>query len=315
MDVDCDGADDKAGDCSNDPTGFGETAFKDTVQSYGISDLNANIHPYVVVNEPPFFDAQHFGLKPLSVMAIVCNNQVVSLTSPFSFFFFHLLEFRQCVFKIQKDFTDTMFLSGMVSGVIPTQNQLLERRPFLLLNCATLMIILLAIMDMALRMCYILDSSILPLFQARMVPSGMPIMFQILKQVSRHWVTGWLQALVPTTVVAAPPLLPLLALGKATAQVQAVAQMMIVLMISPVTAASAVAAQAVVVLLLLPLLALGKVTALVPLVVLMTTALMTLSAGVVSAPWTSRSLGSVLFFSRSFVQTEICVMKYLCTQC
>nr|WNZ75288.1 hypothetical protein [Trichoderma harzianum] len=76
MDVDCDGADDKAGDCSNDPTGFGETAFKDTVQSYGISDLNANIHPYVVVNEPPFFDAQHFGLKPLSVMAIVCNNQV-----------------------------------------------------------------------------------------------------------------------------------------------------------------------------------------------------------------------------------------------
>lgn len=87
MDVDCDGADDKAGDCSNDPTGFGETAFKDTVQSYGISDLNANIHPYVVVNEPPFFDAQHFGLKPLSVMAIVCNNQVVSLTSLFFSFF------------------------------------------------------------------------------------------------------------------------------------------------------------------------------------------------------------------------------------
>lgn len=207
-----------------------------------------------------------------------------------------------------------MFLSGMVSGVIPTQNQLLERHPFLLLNCATLMIILLAIMDMALRMCYILDSSILRLFQARVVPSGMPIMFQILKQVSRHWVTGWLQALVPTTVVAAPPLLPLLALGKATAQVQAVAQMMIVLMISPVTAASAVAAQAVVVLLLPPLLALGRVTALVPLVALMTTALMTLSARVVSVPWTSKSLGSVPFFSRSFVRTEICVMKYLCIQ-
>ncbi|KAL7904435.1 glycoside hydrolase family 75 protein [Trichoderma velutinum] len=76
MDVDCDGADDKAGDCSNDPTGFGETAFMDTVQSFGISDLNANIHPYVVVNEPPYFDAQHFGLQPLSVMAVVCNNQV-----------------------------------------------------------------------------------------------------------------------------------------------------------------------------------------------------------------------------------------------
>ncbi|UKZ76881.1 hypothetical protein TrVFT333_004596 [Trichoderma virens FT-333] len=76
MDVDCDGADDKAGDCSNDPTGYGETAFKDTVQTYGISDLNANIHPYVVVNEPPYFDAEHYGLKPLSVMAVVCNNQV-----------------------------------------------------------------------------------------------------------------------------------------------------------------------------------------------------------------------------------------------
>jgi hypothetical protein len=77
MDVDCDGADDKAGDCSNDPTGFGETAFKDTVQSYGIPDLNANIHPYVVVNEKPFFDGQQY-IKPLSVMAVVCNNQVVS---------------------------------------------------------------------------------------------------------------------------------------------------------------------------------------------------------------------------------------------
>jgi hypothetical protein len=79
MDVDCDGSDDKVGDCSNDPTGFGETAFKDTVQSYGISDLNANIHPYVVFNEPPFFNAEQHGMKPLSVMAVVCNNQVVSL--------------------------------------------------------------------------------------------------------------------------------------------------------------------------------------------------------------------------------------------
>lgn len=78
MDVDCDGADDKAGDCSNDPSGFGETSFMDTVKGYGISDLNANIHPYIVVNEPPYFDAQKNGMKPLSVMAVVCNNQVVS---------------------------------------------------------------------------------------------------------------------------------------------------------------------------------------------------------------------------------------------
>ena len=85
MDVDCDGADDKAGNCSNDPSGYGETAFKDTVQSYGIDDLNANIHPYVVVNEPPYFDAQAYGLRPLSVMAIVCNDQVVSSGKPSSF--------------------------------------------------------------------------------------------------------------------------------------------------------------------------------------------------------------------------------------
>lgn len=78
MDIDCDGVDDKAGDCSNDPSGYGETAFKYTVQSYGISDLNANIHPYVVFNEPPFFNPEKYGMKPLSVMAVVCNNQVVS---------------------------------------------------------------------------------------------------------------------------------------------------------------------------------------------------------------------------------------------
>lgn len=83
MDVDCDGSDDKAGDCSNDPTGYGETAFKDTVQSYGISDLNANIHPYVVFNEPPFFNAEQYGMRPLSVMAVVCNNQLVSLPCNF----------------------------------------------------------------------------------------------------------------------------------------------------------------------------------------------------------------------------------------
>lgn len=81
MDVDCDGADDKAGGCSNDPSGYGETAFKDTVSHYGISDLNANIHPYVVFNEEPFFSPQKHGMKPLSVMAVVCNNQVVSTES------------------------------------------------------------------------------------------------------------------------------------------------------------------------------------------------------------------------------------------
>lgn len=82
MDIDCDGANNSAGACSNDPSGQGETAFKDTVQSFGIDDLDANIHPYVVFGNEgadPSFSPEQFGMQPLSVVAVVCNNQVVSL--------------------------------------------------------------------------------------------------------------------------------------------------------------------------------------------------------------------------------------------
>lgn len=81
MDIDCDGANNSAGACANDPSGQSETAFKDTVQTFGISDLDANIHPYVVFGNEggsPSFNPSP-SMKPLSVMAIVCNNQVVSL--------------------------------------------------------------------------------------------------------------------------------------------------------------------------------------------------------------------------------------------
>lgn len=81
MDIDCDGANNSAGACSNDPSGQGETAFKDTVQSFGIEDLDANIHPYVVFGNEgadPSFSPEQFGMQPLSVMAVVCNDQVVS---------------------------------------------------------------------------------------------------------------------------------------------------------------------------------------------------------------------------------------------
>uniref|UniRef100_A0A8H7NHX1 Endo-chitosanase n=1 Tax=Bionectria ochroleuca TaxID=29856 RepID=A0A8H7NHX1_BIOOC len=54
MDIDCDGSNNSAGDCANDPTGQGQTAFKDTVRNYGIDH----------------------GLKPLSVMAVVCDDKV-----------------------------------------------------------------------------------------------------------------------------------------------------------------------------------------------------------------------------------------------
>jgi chitosanase len=80
MDVDCDGINDLARACSNDPTGQGQTAFQDTVATYGISDLNANIHGYVVFGNDgasPSFDPQSVGIQPLSVMAVVCNNQLV----------------------------------------------------------------------------------------------------------------------------------------------------------------------------------------------------------------------------------------------
>lgn len=80
MDVDCDGANNAAGKCSNDPSGQSETAFKDTVQSYGIPDLDASIHSYIVFGNEgdlPFFYPGLHDMKPLSVMAVICNNQLV----------------------------------------------------------------------------------------------------------------------------------------------------------------------------------------------------------------------------------------------
>lgn len=79
MDIDCDGSNMYGGKCSNDPTGQPETAFKDQVSQYGISDLDATIHPYVVFGNEgavPNFDPQEYGMKPLSVMAVVCDGQV-----------------------------------------------------------------------------------------------------------------------------------------------------------------------------------------------------------------------------------------------
>ncbi|KPA35701.1 chitosanase [Fusarium langsethiae] len=79
MDIDCDGANNHAGACANDPTGQGVTAFRDTVAGYGIPDLDANLHPYVVFGndgDSPSFDPQTYGMKPLSVMAIICDGKL-----------------------------------------------------------------------------------------------------------------------------------------------------------------------------------------------------------------------------------------------
>ncbi|KAL2207815.1 putative chitosanase CSN1 [Sarocladium strictum] len=86
MDIDCDGANNYEGDCANDPSGQGQTAFKDTVKKYGITDLDANLHSYVVFgnmeSNPVFLPhepEEGSGLdpmEPLSVMAIVCDDQL-----------------------------------------------------------------------------------------------------------------------------------------------------------------------------------------------------------------------------------------------
>ncbi|KAM0277353.1 hypothetical protein ACHAQH_005869 [Verticillium albo-atrum] len=87
MDIDCDGvqngpADD--GRCqSSDDTQL-QTSFQWDVDNYGTGqeDLDANVHPYVVFGNEgekkhwPTFDPEKHGIEPLSIMAVVCNNQL-----------------------------------------------------------------------------------------------------------------------------------------------------------------------------------------------------------------------------------------------
>ncbi|KAI0538472.1 chitosanase [Xylaria digitata] len=88
MDIDCDGvqgspADD--GRCGNSGDTQSVTSFADTVREYGkgVEDLDANIHPYVVFgnvgSNPGYtnFDPREYGIKPLSVIAVVCGDQLI----------------------------------------------------------------------------------------------------------------------------------------------------------------------------------------------------------------------------------------------
>ena len=82
MDIDCDGLNASTGLCNNDPSGQSQTAFQSEVQEFGIEDLDAHVHPYVVLGNEgadPSFDPQSAGVQPLSVVAVVCNGQLVSL--------------------------------------------------------------------------------------------------------------------------------------------------------------------------------------------------------------------------------------------
>ncbi|KAB8233263.1 glycoside hydrolase family 75 protein [Aspergillus alliaceus] len=80
MDVDCDGASDSAGKSSNDPSGQGVTTFQDDMKKFGISDLDANLHSYIVFgneDHSPKFKPQDQGMEPFSVMAVECNSKLL----------------------------------------------------------------------------------------------------------------------------------------------------------------------------------------------------------------------------------------------
>lgn len=82
MDIDCDGEQTSGdGRCGSSQDTQGQTAFKDEVSQYGISDLNAYIHPYVVLGNEgdydPTFDPREHGVEPLSLVAVVCNGKLI----------------------------------------------------------------------------------------------------------------------------------------------------------------------------------------------------------------------------------------------
>ena len=88
MDIDCDGVQGSSADdgrCGSSGDTQSVTSFQDQLKSYGTDqkDLDANIHPYVVFGNVgtkknwPTFDAQKHGIKPLSVMAVVCGDKMV----------------------------------------------------------------------------------------------------------------------------------------------------------------------------------------------------------------------------------------------
>ncbi len=94
MDVDCDGAqggpqDDGRCDASTDTQDT--TAIKWVIEGYdiGISDLNPHEHSFVVFGNSgtkpgwPKFSPRDVGVKPASLMAVVCGDQMVHICALF----------------------------------------------------------------------------------------------------------------------------------------------------------------------------------------------------------------------------------------
>ena len=89
MDIDCDGdlSDPGDGRCGSSQDTQGQTSFQDVVASYGVpgvNDLNANFISYVVLGNVGSaegyveFDPRSVGVEPLSVVAVVCGEKLVS---------------------------------------------------------------------------------------------------------------------------------------------------------------------------------------------------------------------------------------------
>lgn len=88
MDIDCDGVqggpqDDGRCSMGRSPDYQDATAFRDVVRSYNVAnvtDLNTYVHPYVVFGNSgskrgwKTFDPEKHGVRPLSVMAVVCGG-------------------------------------------------------------------------------------------------------------------------------------------------------------------------------------------------------------------------------------------------
>lgn len=81
MDIDCDG-DQSSPDprCQGSDDTQSATTWKEQLQQRGnISDLNASVHPYVVLGNSGSvdFDPQDYGIRPLSVVAVVCGGKLI----------------------------------------------------------------------------------------------------------------------------------------------------------------------------------------------------------------------------------------------
>jgi chitosanase len=84
MQIDCDGNLDGIDPrCRGSSDTQAQTAFRDEVKKFGIRDLRADIHPYVVLGNEgsasgfTTFDPRSVGVEPLSVVAVVCNGKLV----------------------------------------------------------------------------------------------------------------------------------------------------------------------------------------------------------------------------------------------